>query len=178
MKKITDQKFVNTFTRRFGDLKLSRQDLASSHVEVHGSNGGGGLLVKICCGQTSLVQLAWNQNGAWPLQSVARMFEALEHCNEDALARCVRDFLRKHDLVNGEGRSTMEWEDSTQIVLTAIGALGEAVAAENWAYARKMWDWMSPLHADLIEKDPTLAYVGIALRQKEALASPQMGGIH
>lgn len=72
-------------------------------------------------------------------------------------------------------------QDDLAITFALIGQLGEAIKQMDWARARHLWDTLSPLHAQLIEHDPSLKHIVTALEHKEALtlqAERQSSSIH
>jgi hypothetical protein len=172
MKTIRDPNFIQSFLRRFAEHKVNRYDLSRWHVEIHG-NSGHGLRINLCRASKSVIELGWNRNGAWPCASV---FDAFEHCDDEALSRCVRTFLRKHDLVDRDGRSMLEVDKEIELILRLIAAFGRAIASEDWSSAREMWDLLSTSSA--IQNNPSFASVGELLRTQEALARPAIKGIH
>jgi hypothetical protein len=176
MKTIRDPKFIKTITHRFAGCVLPRSAIADMRIEISG-NSGVGLRLNICNQRQSVIELGWHCGGAWAIAGIAR-FDQLQSCDEDALSRCVGAFLRKHDLIERNGRSAIEYDREIDTLLNMMAQMTAAVAAGEWTKAREMWEFMAPLHARWIERDPSLAHVSTVLRQNEVFASQQTSGIH
>ena len=179
MKTFRDQQFIRGFFRRFGDRPISKADLARCRVEVTG-NHGVGLKLRIFHNEKQLVDLRWwppnGASAAWPT-SAARMFrEALETRVDTRLTRLVRNFLLRHNLVGEDGRSMLEVDEEIETIVLAIQSLGEAIQAQEWAYARQMWDVLSPMKE--IRNDPAFAQVGTWLKRQQFFAESRPKGTH
>ena len=56
-------------------------------------------------------------------------------------------------------------------LLGAIEALGDAIAAKDWSSARRIWERLTPFHAQLLEHNPNTKYLADVLRNQEAMVA-------
>jgi len=182
MKEITDPHFIRLFFKHFSEQRISDRDLALCRIEVSG-NSGVGLKLALVHRQRQLVELRWwppnGVSAAWPASAAPMFRTALESRRDFRLTRLVRNFLRRHELIGDNGRSLFEVENEIEKVMAAIGALGEAIAAQDWTAARRIWADLARLQPLLVGPMPDVAlHLDTVLKQNEAFARPQVGGVH
>jgi hypothetical protein len=77
-----------------------------------------------------------------------------------------------------DGSAEQVTDEDRQFVLTIIAALGEAIAAKDWPFARHMWSLLTPLHPTLIEGDAKLAHLAAVLIDVDPLVYSRSTAIH
>jgi hypothetical protein len=141
----------------------------AQHVDISYYGDVAGYCLDIVKGRRVFARIAWCPQ----IERRAHAPKGLPSGRADvaALNALVARFLKKH--AHG-----LTQQDCIDITAQIIRLLGDAIALRQWSDARRLWALAAPLHAMLITREPSYAFVDAALAENEAIDGPCSSAIH